>query len=92
MSLKDIFSLQTIDGEPVSIQGYEVTPQSQSITVRLPFVGFVWNRPLAVKVVADGGEERIPIVDATRVAQVAIYGIATILGLAMWRVSGRNKQ
>lgn len=80
-----IFSLQTADGETIVLSGYQVTPQSQALTIRLPFGGFVWNRPVAVKVKTDTSEETIPIVDATLVTKIAIYLFAAFLTLILMR-------
>lgn len=72
------FSWETADGEPFSAHGYTVTPQAQALHLRLPFGGVVWNRPVAVLVDSDAGQQRIQIIDVTRVAQIALYGIALI--------------
>ncbi|MGD9029919.1 MAG: hypothetical protein PVG25_08905, partial [Anaerolineae bacterium] len=64
-----------------------VTPQSQSVTVRWPRGGWVWNRPVAVMVGRDEERKRIPIVDVTRVAQIGLFAFAvvfSIAGLVLW--------
>jgi hypothetical protein len=84
---------QTTSGETVTIGEVAATPQSQALAVRWPRGGWVWNRPVAVLVGRGEEEERIPIVDVTRVAQLGLYGLSLvfgILGLLMW-VAGRNK-
>jgi hypothetical protein len=69
-----------------------VTPQTRVLTVRLPFGGFVWNRPVAVQVERDGRIERIPIVDFTRLAQLATLGFGLVLSFVIWLGSSRSKE
>jgi len=78
---------QNVSGEAVTVGDVSATPQSQSLTVRWPRGGWVWNRPAAVLMERNGQKERIPIVDVTRVAQLALYGLSVVLavvGLVMW--------
>ena len=61
-----------------------VTPVSKTLTVKLPFWGFVWNRPVAILV--DDGEstKEMAIVDVTLLAQIGLLVVgltATIVGL-----------
>ena len=76
---KDYIQLQTTSAEPVVVRDVRVTPQSQALVIRLPFGGFVWNRPTSVLVERDDMTQRIPIVDVTSVVQIALLG----LGLAI---------
>ena len=76
-----IFSLETRSGEPVTVGDIRLTPQSQALTIRWPFGGFVWNRPIAVLTEQDGESERIPIVDVTLVAQVALLALGAAFAL-----------
>lgn len=81
-------------GEPVTVDGVTLTPQSQALTVRFPYGGFVWHRPAAVIVEEEGQSRRIPIVDVTRMAQVGAYCVVllwALLYLIVARVSGRNE-
>ncbi len=75
MPLKDIVQYQTISAEPIVVGDTKVTPQAQALTVRLPFGGFVWNRPVAVLVERDDGTQRIPIVNVTRLMQIVLFGL-----------------
>lgn len=80
--LRDMFRLQTVSGEPVTVDGTTVTPQSQALVVHTRFGGFVWNRPVAIQVEErDGQIRRIPIVDVTRVAQLQFLGL--VLGAVL---------
>ena len=75
-------------GEPLEIGDYTVTPESQALSVRFPFGGFVWNRPAAVLVDDGNGQQRIPIADVTRTAQMGLLvaaGLFLILGLLFER-------
>lgn len=90
MSDRQFITWQTVEGETTVLSGYKVTPQSQALTLHLPFAGFVWNRPVAVTVEADGVTQQIPIVDATRVTQFTIYGVAALFALFLGRVLFRK--
>jgi hypothetical protein len=74
--LKDMFRMQTLLGDPVSVGDVTVTPQSQAIVARWPNGGWVWNRPVAVLVEREGETERIPIVDVTRIAQLGLFALS----------------
>ena len=74
--LSGIFQLETHSGEPVALGDVRLTPQSQALTMRWPLGGFVWNRPVAVLAQRGDDIERIPIVDVTLVAQVALFALA----------------
>ena len=76
--LKDLIQLQTNTGEKITAGNLSLTPQSKALTIRLPFGGFVWNRPVAVLVEENGQTRRIPIVDATRMAQVGVLALALV--------------
>ena len=78
---------QTMSGETVTVGEVTATPQSEALTVRWPRGGWVWNRPVAVLVKRGEEEERLPIVDVTRVAQLGLFGFSLVfalLGLVMW--------
>lgn len=83
---------RNVAGETKSLHGFEVTPEAQAVGLRLPFAGFIWTRPVAVSVRNKGASERIPIVDVTRVAQVAIVAAALLVGLTLWQMTMRDQQ
>ena len=87
MADRKFISWQAVDGETTELSGFRITPRSQALAVRVPFGGFVWNRPVAVKVETDGVEQDIPIVDATRVTQIAIYIMAGVVALLLRRLT-----
>ena len=78
---KDTFQYQTLLGDPITIGDLTITSQSQALTIRWPGGGWVWNRPVAILVERDGGTERIPIVDVTRVAQWAMLGVSVLCSI-----------
>jgi hypothetical protein len=80
MNPRNAVTLRTTTGPTVIASGMLVTPESRVLTVRLPFGGFVWNRPSAVIVERDGRVERLPIVDVTRV----MLGVLWASSLAAW--------
>jgi hypothetical protein len=90
--LKDIVQLQTVSGDPVAVGDVTLTPQSQALSIRWPKGGFVWNRPLAVLVERDGETERIPVVDVTRTAQVALLGASLAFFLTTLIISIRRRR
>ena len=58
-------------GETMQVGGYQITPQTQVLRVRLPwkYSGVIWNRPKAVLVrTPDGREITLPVRDVTRIA------------------------
>jgi hypothetical protein len=73
--LSDFIRLENTSAEPILVGDTQITPQAQAFSLRFPFGGFVWNRPTAVLVERDDVTQRIPIVDVTRVAQIALFGL-----------------
>ncbi len=82
---KRVFQNQLLNGKSVSVGGLTVTPQSRVLSVRLPFGGFVWNRPVVALVEGDGRSQRIPIVDKTSVFVLMMAGVATAVTILSWR-------
>jgi hypothetical protein len=71
-----------------------VTPVSGALRLNLPLFNFVWNRPVAVLVEEGDSSEKLPIVDVTLLAQVALFGVglaATILTILVTRASNKRK-
>lgn len=75
---------QTKTGEPITAAGRTITPQSKALVIRLPFGGFVWNRPTAVLVQQGDYSETIPIPDITRLIQLALLTATISLTLILW--------
>ena len=89
---KEMVRLQTVSGQPVNQLDTIVTPQTQVLTVRLPFGGFVWNRPVAVLVERDGRIGRMPIVDLTRLVQLGMLGLGLLFSFMIWLRLSRRKE
>ena len=75
---------ESLMGRPVVGGGRTVTPVSQTVNVRFPSGGWVWNRPVAVLVESEEGTERLPIVDATRLGMIGASAAAAGLALLIW--------
>ena len=73
--LSDFIRLENTSAEPIVVGDTRLTPQAQALSLRFPFGGFVWNRPIAVLVERDDSTQRIPIVNVTRVVQIALFGL-----------------
>ncbi len=82
--LKRRIQWKSISGEPIYSGDYVITPVTKVFALRAPFVDFIWNRPFEVRV--QQGEEvtTIPIVNVTRLAQLAIYGFGASIALILW--------
>jgi len=67
------------------IQAGEITlqPISQSIHWIGKSFGFVWNRPIAVRVEDEQAVYQLPIRDLTRLIQVLLWGLTAIFGLIL---------
>ena len=89
---KPFVELKTSTGKPIKRGNVIIIPQSQALVVRLPFCGFVWNRPVAMLVEVDGRQERFPILDVTRVTVLAMAGagVALSLGAVLVTIFGRG--
>lgn len=81
-------NIQTTEGAPVTSGDTVVTPQAQAVTIQLqlPYfgAGFVWNRPAAVLVEKDGQQERVPIVNVTRLAMLAAGAMGLVLAFVVY--------
>jgi hypothetical protein len=91
--IKQFFKWETQSGKPISVGQTTVTPKSQSLSIRFPYGGFVWNRPVSVAVEREGRTEEIPIVDVTRMALIAVTvaGFALAIIGRMWSAARRKR-
>ncbi len=80
------------DGRPIVVGDLTVTPRCRALAVRLPFGGYVWNRPVGVLVERDGRVERLPIFDLTRVLQIALFGVSLGFALCAATATRRRKE
>jgi len=67
---------------PVTVGDVTVTPRARALVVRLPGGGFVWNRPTAVTIEQAGAKRRVPVVDVTRILQLALLALAAAIAAA----------
>ena len=91
-SLREIVQLKTSSGDKVTVGNVSVTPQSQALIIRLPFGGFVLNRPVAALVERDGQTERIPIVDPTRMIQLGLIGFSVVVSVVISKLASQGKK
>jgi hypothetical protein len=78
--------------EPVRVGEVTVTPLARALVVRLPWGGFVWNRPTAVTVERAGAVRRVPVVDVTRVLQLGLLGLGLAIAVAVPRRSHAERE
>jgi len=89
--------LKTFSAPPLNVAGKKLTFQSQALTIRLPFYGWVWNRPVAVLVEQGDGSasleppQRIPIIDVTRLTLIGIGILAGCISIAVSVRAARKK-
>jgi hypothetical protein len=90
--LQDFIRVENTSADPIVVGDTRVTPQAQAFSVRFPFGGFVWNRPSAVLVERDDLTQRVPIVDVTRVAQVALFGLVVTFSVIITLLAARQRR
>ena len=73
---------QEASAAPVTVGDVTVTPRARALVVRLPQGGFVWNRPTAVTVERAGAVRRVPVVDVTRLLQLALLALSAATAAA----------
>lgn len=75
--------LKTRSGKPIKRGAITVTPEAQALLVRLPFWGFVWNRPVSVVIEENGRRERLEIHDQTRAAVLTMASAGIVVSAAV---------
>ena len=83
-------SWRTITAEPITINDTAVVPEAQALTVRWPNGGWVWNRPTAVYIYRQGQNQRLPIVDITKLTLIAL-GVAVTMTSMIIRILAQIK-
>lgn len=79
-------------GAPITAGALRITPESEQISLALPFWQGMWHRPTAVLVEGEGRRDRVPIVDVTRQGQLALVAATALLGLLGWLVAGNLRR
>ncbi len=85
-------TIETLPGETIQAGKNKITPISQAVKLILPGSkgGLIWNRPVSVLVQgADDSEQVLPVVDVTRVVQLALLGIGLASGILLWLIKRR---
>jgi hypothetical protein len=93
--LSDYVEVRTRERDPIQVGDRTITLQSKAVAVHWPGGGWVWNRPVAAVVEQDGVVERIPIVDVTRLAILAMAGgtaLLWLLALSQSRVRSKERK
>lgn len=76
-----------MSGRPIPAGTFTLIPQSQTLSLRLPFLGLLWNRPTAIVVQRGEQSERMVIQDVSgRYLLLAILS-ALVLALILARVT-----
>lgn len=78
---KPFLQWQTNSGNPIVIHDNTITLQAKALIIKLPFFGFVWNRPVAILVEQNGQQQRVPIIDVTRMALLVLTGAGLTISL-----------
>ncbi|MCB8984740.1 MAG: hypothetical protein H6659_13005 [Ardenticatenaceae bacterium] len=84
-----VWQFGTTTGQPITVGGRTIVPEAQAVALNTPLGGFVWNRPTAVLVEQDGVTARVPILDVTRFALLAIWGLSFVVMALAW-LNGRR--
>lgn len=88
--LDNFIHVENMTGRSIQAGAHNIVPVSQSVRLQVPGlpVGLIWNRPVSVVVTTpDGQEQVLPIRDATRIAQLTIFGVAVLGSFLFWRAS-----
>ena len=93
MELAEHIQRRVTVGDTREVVGHALRLECTAWTARWPRWRMVWNRPSAVYVDCGGWEERLPIVDVTRLAQWACLGLALLFaGISMiYSIKERSK-
>ena len=80
--MPDFSSLfETHAGEPITVGDQKITLISRTLRLQVPDmpIGFIWNRPTAVRVQTEGaGEVILPVVDDTRRYQLLLLALGLL--------------
>jgi hypothetical protein len=83
--MPDLSSLFEIhEGKPITVGDQKVTLISRALRVQIPHmpIGFIWNRPMAVRVQTEGaGEVTLPVVDETRRTQMLLLALGLLVSI-----------
>jgi hypothetical protein len=84
--VQDHVEWRTVSGTPIEAHGMTITPRSWSIVFHFGRGGFVFNRPVGLRVEREGETETIPILNINRIVKWSMVG-AWIGGMIVaWRL------
>ncbi len=90
-ALRPTLQVRTTQGRPIVVGERQIVPIARSISLAVGrpggpvAAGYVLNRPVAVLETWHGQTRRIPIVDLTRLVQLAFLAAGVLLALAASR-------
>ena len=90
--LSDFIRLENTSAAPIVVGDTRITPQAQAFSLRLPFGGFVWNRPTAVLVERDDMTQRIALIDVTRLMQIVLFGLVSAFSVIITLLAARQRR
>jgi hypothetical protein len=79
--------IETQAGQSIQTGKLRLTPFARSVSLRLPGFpgGIIWNRPTAVLVQHENGDEQLlPVQDITRRQQLALLGAGLLGAVLVW--------
>jgi hypothetical protein len=92
--LNSLISFETKTSEPVQIGNTHLRLTSQALRISLPFLkngGLIWNRPVSVTAQAGSEMEQVlPVVDITRIVQLAVFAGSIMVGIFAMRMARRR--
>lgn len=85
-------SVRTQPRAPIEWRGNKISPIGQAVRCTpSAWFGFVWNRPVAVKIQPADGEPYIRAVyDLTRIIQILIVCVSLVVMLLLNRMTNRR--
>ena len=79
------------DGAPQFADLYTLTPETLIVHARWGDWGYAWVWPIGVRATRAGISQRLPIIDATRWAQLGIGFAVAVVGVGFWMRSRRQQ-
>lgn len=90
-----LIQFETRSGESFRVGGRQITLFSKALTIRLPgmHAGLIWNRPSALLVTSEDGQEQVfPVVDITRQVLWGLLGATLALAWITLLFSMRRRR
>ncbi len=91
-ALRKYIQYQSFSGNPVISGDTVITPISSALVIKLPFFGFVWNRPTALKIESGDSTRKVPIIDVTRMAQLGLLAAGFLITSVVWFIKRLDVQ